>query len=164
MTTNSSTPTFCDYFCDPYDIRTSFQLSDRLRNGEALNSIDRIRDADAALQKASYRAFLRLIRPVISFLNPGQRGQVISRIIYNDMYLQSFKPVFLALPSSNAEGRFNIGSERSVHRELGINMEAIRKTLACASRDYFHGLYGKDISRTSFSVRPTWLVTENLRL
>ncbi len=153
---------FSDFFRDPYDIYSSFQLSGRLKGNDKLRSINQIRDADIALQNRDYLVFLRLIKPVISFLSTRQRCQVISRIIYNDLYLKSFEPFITTLPIGETVGRFTYGSQKSLHQELGLNLEIIKKSLANDSKKRFHSLYGFDFSRTLMAIRYSRVVgTEN---
>jgi len=159
MTTSSRPQAFCDFFCDPYEISTSFQLSDKLRRGDKLQWINCVRDADVALQNREYRVFLRLIKPVIAFLNSNQRHHIIRRIIYNHLYLKPFEPVIFALPLRKSEGRFSFEYQPSIHLELDFNIQAIKRILAKESRKYFHDLYGLDITGSLLSMRFSKVVT-----
>lgn len=153
---------FSDFFSDPYDIDTSFQLSGRLKGGDRLKSINQIRDADIALKNRDYLIFIRLIKPIISFLSTRQRRQIINRIIYNDIYLKSYEPFLFSLPIGETVGRFTSGSQKSIHQELGLNLEIIKKSLANDSKKRFHNLYGFDFSRTLMAIRYSRVVgTEN---
>jgi len=150
---------FADYFPDPYDISTSFQLSDRLRRGEPLESIARIRDADAALQSRHYLEFVRLIGPVIAFLTADQRRRIINRIIYNDLYLAPFDPVLFTLPSRDREGRFTFENSPSQHRDIEIDLQAIAGSVIGVARKQFHHLYGRDLTDSLLSIRHSTTVS-----
>jgi hypothetical protein len=145
--------TFSDIFCNPYDISTSFQLSAWLKGNDKLKLITQIRDADLALQNRDYRTLLKLIKPVISFLNLNQRRKIIKRIIYNDIYLQTYEPHIVSVPVEKIGGRFSIGSKPSIHQELGLTLDGIKNSLAATSKKRFHQLYGYDLSQTQISIR-----------
>lgn len=150
---NANERIFRDFFCDPYDISTSFQLSGRLKGNDQFRWLNCIRDIDAALTNRRYREVLRLVQIATSFLTPDQRRKIISRLVYNDLYLRSFGPKIFSLPLIKQEGRFMLGWQPSVHLELGINLHSIQKTMVRESRRNFHALYGRDFSSSSLAVR-----------
>jgi len=145
--------TFSEHFCDPYDVATSFQLSSRLIGSDKLSSISPIRDADQALENNEHRLFLKLIKSVTARLTASQSNQIVNRAIYNHIYLCAFEPRIFSLPLSKQEGRFVLGLQPSLHMELGVNLEAIRKSLVKDSRKQFHALYGFDFSKSSMAIR-----------
>jgi len=145
--------TFPGVFSDPYDVSRSFQLSDRLRHNDKFRLIDRIKDADEALKNKQYRTFLRLINSITSFLGRGHRDRIVSRVVYNDIYLKSFEPKTFNMPLSRQEGRFIAASQPSIHLELGINLKTINEHLVRTARKSFHALYGIDLSASSIAIR-----------
>lgn len=148
-----TTKSFSDFFSDPYDISASFQLSARLMGADKCRWISRIRDADDALTRGKSRLFLRLIKPVISFLNNKQQRQIIRRTVYNHIFLRAFDPLVFSLPTGVSEGRFVLGSQPSRHLEFSVSFDTLRKGLVKTTRAQFHKLYGADISRSLLALR-----------
>ena len=149
----ATTRSLAETFADPYDPATSFQLSARLTHGGRFTMIAAIKEADDALQRREYKAFMRLIMPTLAFLTTEHRRDVLRRIVYNDLFLRSFEPKRFSVPLRETEGRFAWESTRSLHRELDVNIDTIKQTLCKESKAAFCSLYGFDLTTTLLSLR-----------
>lgn len=144
---------FVRIFDDPYDVHRSYQLSGRLQGNDSFKLIGHIRDADVALDLGKYGHFRKSIAPVIAFLPASRKQQILSRVVYNHLYLRPFEPRVFAFRQNEATGLFGDDPDLPTHDQLLVELGAFKKTIVRTSKKQFHGLYGWDLSASHCSMR-----------